>query len=369
MKNDYLSEDIKNKNNDIRSIEFYEKLLNFVPQFAALLNDNNEIVFSNKNFLKYAGAEKPEDILGKRPGETLYCDKICDTDHRCGTTEACKYCGTFQAITQSRKELSAVDKECRLTSLKQGERHSMDFKVTAVPIEMDGESFTMLSLVDISDQKRKEVLERIFFHDIINSANGLNGYVQILESMNLDNIQDIVRSLKNISTNLIEDIVAQRDLLAAERGDLHIENSLIETMELLNYSIEHAKHLDEANKKNIILSVNCEKVSFFSDAKLLKRIMMNLIKNALEASSENEFVEISSYKEDSFVVFSVKNNFVMSDEVKYQIFQRNYSTKGKNRGLGTYSVRLLTESYLGGEVSFSSVQGEGTVFYIKLPLK
>jgi sensor histidine kinase regulating citrate/malate metabolism len=52
-----------------------------------------------------------------------------------------------------------------------------------------------------------------------------------------------------------------------------------------------------------------------------------------------------------------------------QLFQRSFSTKGTGRGLGTYSIRLLTENYLEGKVSFVSNEAEGTVFSIELNKK
>ena len=57
----------------------------------------------------------------------------------------------------------------------------------------------------------------------------------------------------------------------------------------------------------------------------------------------------------------------MSQEAQLQVFQRSFSTKGRGRGLGTYSVKLLSERYLGGRVSFSSTPEAGTVFRLFLP--
>ena len=51
-----------------------------------------------------------------------------------------------------------------------------------------------------------------------------------------------------------------------------------------------------------------------------------------------------------------------------QIFKRSFSTKGKGRGLGTYSVRLLAENYLKGKAGFISNEKEGTIFFVDLPV-
>jgi signal transduction histidine kinase len=58
----------------------------------------------------------------------------------------------------------------------------------------------------------------------------------------------------------------------------------------------------------------------------------------------------------------------MAPEVQARIFQRSFSTKAqRGRGLGTYSMKLLGERYLGGAVSFVSAAGTGTVFSVTLP--
>ncbi|MGO9255131.1 MAG: hypothetical protein ACLQU1_02335 [Bryobacteraceae bacterium] len=58
----------------------------------------------------------------------------------------------------------------------------------------------------------------------------------------------------------------------------------------------------------------------------------------------------------------------MPAKVRLQVFQRSFSTKGMGRGLGTYSIKFLTERYLQGQVSFGSVEGEGTTFMACYPL-
>ena len=50
-----------------------------------------------------------------------------------------------------------------------------------------------------------------------------------------------------------------------------------------------------------------------------------------------------------------------------QVFQRSFSTKGRGRGIGTYSMKMLTEEYLGGAISFRSSEREGTTFNVILP--
>jgi signal transduction histidine kinase len=57
----------------------------------------------------------------------------------------------------------------------------------------------------------------------------------------------------------------------------------------------------------------------------------------------------------------------MPSSVQRQVFNRSFSTKGAGRGLGTYSVKLLTERYLKGKAGFTSSEADGTTFFVILP--
>jgi sensor histidine kinase regulating citrate/malate metabolism len=58
----------------------------------------------------------------------------------------------------------------------------------------------------------------------------------------------------------------------------------------------------------------------------------------------------------------------MPEEVQLQVFARSFSTKGPGRGVGTYSIKLPTERYLGGRASFETCRETGTTFTVRYPL-
>jgi sensor histidine kinase regulating citrate/malate metabolism len=69
------------------------------------------------------------------------------------------------------------------------------------------------------------------------------------------------------------------------------------------------------------------------------------------------------------IEFQVTNPTFIPKEIQLQIFQRSFSTKGENRGIGTYSIKLLTERYLKVRISFTSLDEKGTSFYARYPEK
>lgn len=166
---------------------------------------------------------------------------------------------------------------------------------------------------------------------------------------------------------LLDEIHSARDLTAAERGALKVTCSRVDAAGLLSRVCASYRHHSLSQGKTIAAVVVSGPALVQSSEVLLRRVIGNLIKNALEASSAGQTVTVSFYNDDR-PVFSVHNESVMTDEVKRQLFQRSFSTKqGNGRGIGTYSVKLLTERYLGGTVDFVSPAPEGgTVFSIRL---
>ena len=105
-----------------------------------------------------------------------------------------------------------------------------------------------------------------------------------------------------------------------------------------------------------------------TDARLLARVLGNMVKNALEATPSGGVVTVRCTNPVGQVAFSVHNESVMPEEVRLQVFHRSFSTKARaGRGIGTYSMKLFGEHYLGGSVEFASRDGEGTTFTITLP--
>jgi len=335
-----------------------------MPNIFLALNKQRQIVFSNQALLDLVGRKDPKEVYGLRPGEVLNCIHAIKTDGGCSTTEFCRTCGAVNAI------LSAIGgkkdvKECRITNQRS---ESLDLRVWATPFFGHEGKFISFVVTDISHEKRRRALERIFFHDVLNTAGGVRGLAEILKEEEDDQEADELIDLIQKGTNaLIEEINAQKELSAAETGELSIHPESVRANELLKEVSDLYENHEVSHDRSIALDLDKDNIEFTTDRTLARRVLANMLKNALEASSVGGTVSIGGKGEGDFVEFRVHNDGYMPRSSQLQVFQRSFSTKGNGRGLGTYSIKLLTERYLKGTVSFTSTEDEGTTFRVSLP--
>jgi len=360
--------DLKDEIEKTQNLPLVIELSYLISDPFIILNPQRQIVYCNASLSQLLKLADPSEIYGKRPGEALNCLHSMEQEGGCGTTESCKYCGAVNAIVSSQESVDEIkEEECRLQVDE--DNLSFDFKVRAKTLKIENRFFTLVIIKDISDDKRRQVLERIFFHDIVNTAGGINGIVELMKDATEDELNEYIGLIESSSETLLEEINAQKDLLAAETESLEIEYDRVNSLEILNAVLSVYKNHQVAKGKSIEVSEDTQPFDFMSDPRLLIRTIGNMSKNALEAEPKGMKVSLGAKLEDDQAVFWVNNPSVMPDFTRKQIFQRSFSTKGKGRGIGTYSIKILVENYLKGIVEFESTEKRGTIFLVRIPLK
>ncbi len=357
---------IKNQFSTILNNKYLFEILNVINLPAVILNDKRQIVYSNQKAAFYYGVNV-EDLLGKRHGECLNC---VNSKNGCGVSDVCEFCGAFNSIMGAIIEGSANEQECRILSKTDDKIIAYDLNVKSAPITIDNTTFLIVIFDDISNEKRKKTLERIFFHDVLNTINSMSGLINYLASKKIDEETDeIMHDLTVLTNRLTDEVLEQRDLIAAENGELKIRCSAINTQNLIKDLIKQASFLIPNNNLKFIISEKNEDVNFVSDKVILQRIIFNMLKNAAESENFTGNIIIGCYLiSNNDLLFFVQNSKYIEEETQLLIFQRNFSTKSITRGLGTFSMKLLAENYLEGKVFFKSEVNFGTTFYLQLPL-
>jgi signal transduction histidine kinase len=120
---------------------------------------------------------------------------------------------------------------------------------------------------------------------------------------------------------------------------------------------------------SIRITLNIDKCTVInSDPELVRRVLTNLVTNAIQAMPNGGRLEISGLEKDRYVQITVSDTGVgISEEARSKLFTPMFTTKAKGQGLGLAVVKRLIEA-LGGKVSFESQEGKGTKFIIELPI-
>lgn len=348
--------------------------LEAITEAVLVLNSHRQVVYANTAVRQYADFDSLDEIVGLRPGNLLSCVHAQERENGCGTTAFCTYCGAAEVILktlddkieESIEENTSL-KECRIR-LTDGS--SLDLIVKGRRVQLDGEFFTLFSMQDISDRKRRRILERVFFHDILNTVGGIRSLAELqLQNEGESNSQHLQGLLFTLANDLISEIQAQQDLTAAEEGELQSNFIAYPAEAVLQQVVERYRSHHLSQDKQISFEQNSDSRMVTTDERILQRVLGNMLRNALEASRRGDVVRVGSEALQGAVRFWVHNKGCIPQDAQMQIFQRSFSTKGSRRGLGTYSIKLLTENYLHGRVGFTSSEEKGTLFYVTIPEK
>ncbi len=350
-------------------------LLDVADAILLVLNAQRQIIAFNS---RVPCVKEPSDVLGLRQGEALACVNARGPGG-CGAAPACETCGALGAVLGCQGSGRSVEGECLMRSERDG-GDSLELNVRATPVLIEDRRFTVVSLRDISSEKRREALEQIFFHDVLNTVTGLRSWTTLLQRPGTDHRRAGER-VELLSRQLEREIRDHRALVLAESGALVPNPARVRVADLLRDLDAIFASDFAAQGCRLQLEPVASEVELESDPSLLLRVLVNMVRNALEASAPGGTVRVwceQLLRQGSqprlgvgvkALRFSVRNDGVIPPEVRPRVFQRSFSTKAaRGRGLGTYSMKLLAERYLGGRVSFVSEPSCGTVFLLELPL-
>jgi CheY-like chemotaxis protein len=340
------------------------EVLDRIPQPTVVIGRYRQIVYANPASRQLMPGSV-DAILGRRPGETLGCRHSDETAGGCGTTKFCATCGVAKALRAGQRR-EAASGEGRIASKIAGD--DRELRVWSAPLELGGQHFSLFTIVDISDEKRRLLLERVFLHDVLNTAGGIQGTAAMCKDATPAERVLMWETVGRLSRSLIDELHAQQALGEAEDGELKVRIEVLSSVAVLREVSERYRAHEVAVGRTIALAHGAADVAVMCDATLLGRVVGNMVKNALEACPPGGVVTLDCGADETHVEYRVHNPTGMPRDVQLQLFQRSFSTKGAGRGLGTYSMRLLTERYLGGTVTFSSSAEAGTTFIARYPL-
>lgn len=202
-------------------------------------------------------------------------------------------------------------------------------------------------------------------HEIRNPLTSLKGFVQMFRNDTDDEKQKFYYNIMLDELERINHIVGELLILAKPQKifiSKHSVNNIIKNVLSLLET--------QANMNNVALNYE-EKENLIIECSdnLLKQLFINVIKNAIEASTSNGVVNVSVKRHSlEEVCISVNDNGVgFSDDFLKRIGEPFYSSKEKGTGLGlTVSTKIVEQH--AGKMTFKSEKEIGTTVDIILPI-
>jgi signal transduction histidine kinase len=174
-----------------------------------------------------------------------------------------------------------------------------------------------------------------------------------------DHMLDLVEKSLSRAVDMIEDLRENSRLIKPNRVPVDLPGLVEETVKDMpmreGVSCEH----DFGDNLNPV----------WIDPTLIRRVLENLLSNALEAMPDGGSLKLSARREGDEVLISVADSGVgIREDAAKKIFTHLYTTKSKGIGLGLSFCKRAVEAH-NGTIGFTSKLGEGTTFTVRLPTR
>ena len=212
------------------------------------------------------------------------------------------------------------------------------------------------------DKKIKDALFKLT-HEIKNPLAVCKGYIDMIDLNKEEKALKYINIMKqeiNRSLNIISDFVEYNKIkVVKEQIDLNcLLDDVYDSFKILmtNKKIK----LEYKNRDD-------QEIYFNGDYERLKQVIINILKNAYEACTENGKVEISSNLYKNYLDILIEDNGIgMDEETLKNIKEMFYTTKQNGTGLGVALSNEIIKSH-NGELLFTSELNKGTKVTIRLP--
>lgn len=229
---------------------------------------------------------------------------------------------------------------------------------------------------------KTEFLQRMS-HDIRTPINGIIGMVEVGDhySDDIEKQADCRAKIKDASNTLLELVNEVLDMSKLESGEIVLEEVGFNIDKLSDETVGILEELAKERNIQIVKEKNITHPYLMGSPIHVKRVLMNVLSNAIKYNRDNGFIYVS-YKEldsnhsnSAVIEFTCRDTGVgMSKEFQNKIFepfaQEHMGSRSKyvGTGLGMPIAKSLVEK-MGGSIAFTSQEGVGSQFVIRIPFK
>jgi len=223
--------------------------------------------------------------------------------------------------------------------------------------------------------RAREQFSQMLVHDLKNPLTSTKGYLDLLNRTNLDDDQrELVAGVNRGTSNTLALVTQILDVAQLTEGRLVLRREEVALEALLESCASELRPWAEMEQKEIAISVPMACPPLIADESLLRRVLVNLVSNAIKHTPPSTAITLSAELSGANVRLVIHDTGPgIPSEIERQLFQRFAATAavGKaqsNTGLGLAFCKLAVEAH-GGLIRVESHPGRGTRFMISIPLQ
>jgi len=207
-------------------------------------------------------------------------------------------------------------------------------------------------------------------HEIKNPLTPMKLSVQHLERAWKDNPVDWEKTLKKITSTLVEQIDALSSIATEFSNFAQMPKANNIKLELKERISDVVGLFSKSEEVQFKISFTDQETFIFADKEQISRVFINLIKNAIQAVPDGRkgIVDIELETANGFAIVKVRDNGTgIPEELGDKLFQPNFTTRSGGMGMGLAIVKSIVGN-ANGEINYATTIGKGTTFVVKLPL-
>jgi len=256
--------------------------------------------------------------------------------------------------------------------------------IHATIIRLKGTQIKLIALQNIQPELQKKELEawqnltKVLRHEIMNSITPISSLTSTLKDIlmedlkqvdnhytidasGVDDLQEGLKTIENRTKGLINFINAYRDYTSIPQPKLQDIN--------LSELLDHVSQLMkiELRKDDVTFKCSGDNITLSIDPDLIELVLINLVKNAIEASLANKNPQVSviglSDERGISIIISDNGDGIIPEAID-KIFIPFYSTKKTGSGIGLSLSRQIMQLHQ-GTLTVKSTVGEGSTFVMR----
>ncbi|WP_165280065.1 PAS domain S-box protein [Paenibacillus protaetiae] len=350
----------KEREDELReTANMYKRLIKFIPE-PIVLSDEGIVLYANNSALDMLQLKEEKDWLGQSIFQFIHPVYHADSVE------------VLSRVLETDLPSPFIERQ-----LVRSDGTLIEVELSSIRIRNYMNKTVILSVIrDLTERKRSEEMlvrsEKLSLigqmaagvgHEIRNPLTALKGFTQLLRSRNQDALfyYDIMMNELDRISLIVDEFMSLAKPHLSEFKETTIEKIVKSVISLLD---------TQAIMVGVDIELELEEdlPTVFGDENQLKQVILNVVKNGIEAMPDGGLVHISAKRMDNDrLLIAIQDNGVgIPEELLSKVGEPFLTTKDKGTGLGLMVCNRIVDTHH-GDLQLFSVKGEGTRVEITLP--